>query len=125
MRTTVLVVDDSLMMRKLVARTLDAAGFDVCEAEDGVAALSQLVERPSIALVICDVNMPNMNGIEFLQALHAEPHTSKVPVLILTTRGQLDLVSQARTLGAKFWLLKPFVPEQLIEVAKQLAPREA
>jgi two-component system chemotaxis response regulator CheY len=118
--STVLVVDDSHLVRALVGRALGHAGFSIVEAADGEEALRRLRETPETQLVICDVNMPNMNGLEFLQAIRAEPLESKVPVIILTTRGQLDLLGQARSLGARCWILKPFDAEQLVELAKRL-----
>ncbi len=124
--STVLVVDDSRMMRRLVGQALEAAGFSICEAADGALALEQLKARADIELVVCDINMPNMNGIEFLEALRKPPFESQVPVMILTTPGQLELVGQARALGARCWLLKPFNPAQLVEMARQLTgPVEA
>lgn len=117
---TILVVDDSRMMRRLVGEALRSAGFTVVEAADGALALEQIKATPEVQLVVCDINMPNMNGIEFLEALRKPPFESQVPVMILTTPGQLELVSQARELGARRWLLKPFQPAQLIEMAQQL-----
>lgn len=125
MAGTVLVVDDSRMMRRLVGQALTDSGFEVVEAPDGLEALERVKEHPSLQLIVCDINMPNMNGIEFLQALRKEPFESKVPVVILTTRGQLELVSEARALGARSWLLKPFSPAQLVEMARQLAESPA
>ncbi len=122
---TVLVVDDSRMMRRLVGQALGEAGFTVVEASDGLEALERMREHPEMQLVVCDINMPNMDGIGFLQALRKEPFESSVPVVILTTRGQLELVAQARELGARCWLLKPFAPGQLIEMARQLTDTAA
>jgi two-component system chemotaxis response regulator CheY len=118
MSTKILIVDDSLMIRKQVARALIAAGYSVMEAADGIAALAQVVSTPDVRLVICDVNMPVMSGIEFLttvSSLDAPPD-----VLMLTTEGQPALMRQARELGAKGWITKPFDAALLVAAADKL-----
>lgn len=112
------------MMRRLVGQALEGAGYRVVEAADGLLALARFRETPDVELIICDINMPHMNGIEFLQALRRAPFESAVPVVILSTPGQLDLMGQARTLGAKTWLLKPFSEPQLLETVRRVACAE-
>lgn len=121
MSTTVMVVDDSQWMRHQVCRALVDAGYAVVEASDGQEALDKLAEHPSVALVVCDVNMPRMNGLDFLERTRGP---TAVPVLMLTTEGQAQLVQRAKALGAKGWITKPFKPELLIATAKRLAPQE-
>lgn len=115
----VLVVDDSMMVRQQVARALKQAGFETLDAADGVEAVALVGKTPDISLVICDVNMPNMDGIQFLGAV--KQHAPDVPVIMLTTEGQPALIQQARALGAKGWLIKPFKPEMLVAAARRLA----
>jgi two-component system chemotaxis response regulator CheY len=116
--TKVLVIDDSTMVRQLVASTLAAAGFTPLEAEDGLNALEQVREHADVALAICDVNMPRMGGLEFLaQVRVAAP---AMPVIMLTTEGQTSLMQQAKSLGAKGWVVKPFRPEILVSAARKL-----
>src|SRR5579859_312615 len=105
MSAKVLVIDDSLMVRQQVGRTLSGAGFSVVDATDGVDALQKLANNPETRLIVCDVNMPRMNGIEFLERLNAEG--SGVPVVMLTTEGQPELIARAKALGAKGWIVKP------------------
>lgn len=108
-----MVVDDSALIRRQVAAVLAGGGYAVCEANDGQDALLQLAAQPDIQLVVCDVNMPRMNGLEFL-----EQAPKQLPVLMLTTEGQPDVVKRARTLGAKGWLLKPLKPELLLSTIR-------
>lgn len=114
----VLVVDDSALVRRQVAKTLQGAGYETVEAVDGQDARMKV--SPEIALVVCDVTMPRMNGIEFLSALQQDGFSG--PVVMLTTEGRPEIVSQARSLGAKGWLIKPLKADMLLAtVAKLLA----
>ncbi len=123
MATNVLVVDDSMMVRKQVGNALKSQGYDVIEAVDGADALEKLESIPDMRLIVCDVNMPRMNGIEFLEQLAVKK--PGVPVVMLTTEGQPELIQRANSLGAKGWLVKPFKPDYLAATAKKLAPLPA
>lgn len=118
MSTKVLVIDDSAMVRQQVGNALVTSGFAVIEAVDGLDALDKLAAMPDTALVVCDVNMPRMNGIEFLE--QKSKNGNAVPVVMLTTEGQPELIQKAKTLGAKGWIVKPFKPDLLIAAAKKL-----
>ena len=120
MGATILVVDDSSLIRQQVSRALQGAGFVVVEAVDGVDALEKLAATPEARLVVCDVNMPRMGGLEFLESVPRTEREPIVPVLMLTTEGQPDLVQRAKALGAKGWLSKPFKPEILLATARKL-----
>jgi two-component system chemotaxis response regulator CheY len=121
MPTTIMIVDDSTMVRKQVARTLIGAGFTVVEALDGVDALAQLLTaNPGPSLIVLDVNMPNMGGIELLQSLRGRPNFVIPPVVMLTTEGEPRLMQEAKALGAKGWIVKPFRPELLIAAVQKL-----
>lgn len=120
MSTKVMVVDDSMMIRAQVSRALTQAGFAVVEASDGADALRKLDGATDVALVVCDVNMPNMNGIEFLEAIKESRAHDKMSVVMLTTEGQNELVQRAKSLGAKGWIMKPFKAELLVAAAKKL-----
>ncbi len=115
---SVLVVDDSAMVRRQVQRALSEAGFDVSEACDGEEALDKIAAPARVALIVCDVNMPRMNGLELLERLGAGH--SVIPVVMLTTEGQAELIQRAKALGAKGWIMKPFKPELLVAAAKKL-----
>lgn len=114
-----LAVDDSSTMRKIVSLALTGAGHQVQEAEHGKAALEKLKEE-SFDCVILDINMPEMNGIEFLKARPGVAQAAKTPVIVLTTQDEVDLRNEAMGLGAKAFLAKPFQKEQLLATVKQV-----
>jgi two-component system chemotaxis response regulator CheY len=117
--TTVMVVDDSASVRMQASRALVAAGYDVLEAVDGLDALQQLAGGAVVALVVCDINMPRMSGVEFLASI-AQQDGPKPPVLMLTTEGHPALIQRAKASGAKGWMMKPFKPELLVAAARKL-----
>ena len=121
MKRTVLVVDDAMTMRKMVSFTLRGSGYETVEAGDGVDALAVL-GRQQVDLIITDVNMPRMDGIEFTrqarQALRGRP----VPILILTTESEVEKKNQARAAGATGWIVKPFQQEQLLAIVAKVLP---
>ena len=114
----VLVVDDSVTVRMQVGGALRKAGFRVAEAEDGQQAWHSLAEG-DISLVLCDVNMPVMNGLEFLEKKADTPSMVEVPVVMLTTEGQPEIIQRARALGAKGWLFKPFKVEFVLATVRK------
>jgi two-component system chemotaxis response regulator CheY len=116
----VLIVDDSGTVRQQVTVALTGAGFDVIEAVDGLDGIQKMAETPDLALVVSDINMPRMNGIEMLQALKKETKYAKIPIVVLTTEGQPELIQSAKAAGAKGWIVKPFKPEMLVAAAKRL-----
>ena len=93
---------------------LTNGGYEVVTAEDGIDALAK---REGCALALCDVNMPRMNGIEFVEKVGKEA----MPVVMLTTEGKPELIERAKKAGAKGWMVKPFKPEQLLAVVNKLA----
>jgi two-component system chemotaxis response regulator CheY len=117
----ILIVDDSKTIRQQVSFTLSKGGFEVVEAEDGALGLSALRANLDVALVISDVNMPNMNGIEMVQEIAKDQTVNKIPVIMLTTEGSTELIQKAKEAGAKGWLVKPFKPEQLLAAVSKLA----
>ena len=123
MALRVLVVDDSAIVRRQVHGALEAAGFDVVEAADGKEALERLGMGP-VDLVMCDVNMPHMGGIELLECIR-EKAMVVAPFVMLTTEAEPDMVARARALGAKGWIVKPFRPELLVAAAKKLTAAAA
>jgi two-component system chemotaxis response regulator CheY len=115
----VMIVDDSRTVRQQVVAALGPAGFEVVEAQDGIEALERLKTTPDLSLIICDVNMPRMNGLEMLGAAR-ESGLLSIPVVMLTTEGRTDLIEKAKRAGARGWLVQPFNPDQLIAVARKL-----
>jgi len=121
----VLVVDDSALVRRQVAATLIAQGFAVVEAFDGQDAREKLVAFPDLELVVCDVTMPRMNGLEFLHAIRYEGKHMDLPVIMLTTEGRPEMIQQAKQLGAKGWLVKPLKPELLLATVAKISAAKA
>jgi len=115
----VMIVDDSRTVRQQVVAALAPAGFEVLEAQDGLEALDRIKLTPDLALIICDLNMPRMNGLEML-GIARETAAISIPVVMLTTEGRTDLIEKAKRAGARGWLVKPFKPDQLIAVARKL-----
>jgi len=115
MSKTILTVDDSVSFRQMVGFTLRQAGHKVVEAVDGVDALSKL-QCHVADLIVTDLNMPNMDGIELIRHVRALPAYRFVPIILLTTESQSIKKLEARNAGATGWIVKPFTPEQLIAV---------
>jgi two-component system chemotaxis response regulator CheY len=123
MAITVLLVDDSAVMRKVLTRALRQAGLnvgEVVEAGDGLEALAAIDANPAVDLVLCDWNMPNMNGIDFVSAARAK--TFRAPIVMVTTEAGSERVEQAATAGANGFVTKPFTPERLAETLEPLIP---
>src|SRR5271170_349621 len=113
----VLIIDDSSVMRKIVERSLRQAGIDltqVLEAGNGAEALALLQEN-QVDLILCDVNMPVMDGLEFIKQLPGVTNAKDVPVVMITTEGSESHVVQALSSGARGYIRKPFTPEQVRE----------
>jgi|SRR6185437_570518 two-component system chemotaxis response regulator CheY len=123
MAKTVLVVDDSSTVRQQVALALKQAGFDIVEAADGEEGLATVAANRSIDMVVCDVNMPVLNGLEMVERIKARPENKALPILMLTTEGQPSLIKRAKQAGAVGWIVKPFDANQLVETARHLTRR--
>jgi two-component system chemotaxis response regulator CheY len=112
-----LIVDDSSVMRKIVERSLRQAGLDlseVFEASNGAEALAVVTEK-HVDLILSDINMPVMDGLEFVRQLQGVPQAKGIPVVMITTEGSESNVVQALSLGAKGYIRKPFTPDQVKE----------
>jgi two-component system chemotaxis response regulator CheY len=118
----VLVVDDSPSVRQQVGVALRQAGYAVEEAVDGVDGIARLGATAGIGLVITDVNMPRMNGLEMLEKVKAGGKNASLPIIVLTTEGKAELVDRAKRAGATAWVIKPFKAELLIAAIKKLLP---
>ena len=110
-----LIVDDSTMLRNMLSYALSEGGYnDVEEAIDGLDGLEQ-AEKTTFDLIITDINMPNMDGIELVTELRMLPQYSQTPILVLTTERSDDMKDKGKRAGATGWIIKPFVPEQLLK----------
>lgn len=119
MSKTVLIVDDAISMRGLVAMTLRNGGYQVVEASDGLDALKK-IEHQKVNMVVTDFNMPNMNGIDLIKRLKADPRYKFLPIVMLTTESDESRKRQGQMAGAKAWIVKPFKPETILMVVKKI-----
>ena len=121
MAKVALTVDASKTIREMVSFTLKNAGFDVIEAEDGQHAITVLGGQ-DVAVIITDLNMPNMDGLELIKRLRSEDKYKFIPILMLTTEGDATKKEQGKSAGATGWIVKPFNPEKLIQVINKVCP---
>ena len=122
MAKTILIVDDSTSLRQIVKMALDGMGYDVLEAADGQAALALSLDGREIGLVISDLNMPKMNGFEFVKAAKAKTAYRFLTVLMLTTESQTAKKEEGKAAGVKAWMTKPFTPSSLQSAVSKLCP---
>ncbi len=118
-RSVVLIVDDSSVMRKIIEQCLRKAGVEMeapLEASNGVEALSIVRQKKKLDLILLDINMPAMDGIEFLRQLRQTENGNSIPVVMVTTEGTEDHVSEAMAYGARAYIRKPFTPDQVSEL---------
>lgn len=116
----VLVVDDSLTVRRGLQLVLEKAGYAVVSAADGEEALETLAKEGGIDLVITDLNMPRLDGLELTRRIRSLPGYRLVPVLLLTTEAQVAKKEEGKQAGATGWIVKPFQPEQLLNLLQKL-----
>ena len=119
MPKTALVVDDSTSIRKIVSATLESQGFEVIEGTNGQHALT-VSENRAVNLVITDLNMPEMDGITLIKQLRSRPAFKFTPILLLTTESQDSKKQEGKAAGATGWMVKPFNPDQLLDVVKKV-----
>jgi chemotaxis family two-component system sensor histidine kinase/response regulator PixL len=117
---TILVVDDSSTLRRMLALTLEKSGYRVLQARDGQEALTQLNQGASVQIVICDIEMPNMNGFEFLSQRRQNPTFSAIPVIMLTSRSNDKHRRLANQLGATAYFSKPYIEHELLGALNNL-----
>lgn len=122
MSKKVMIIDDAESIRQVVKLVLSESGYEIVEACDGQDALDKLGDG-GLDMIICDVNMPNMNGIEFLEKIKTDGAYADykfIPLIMLTTEAGQNMKDKGIELGARAWLVKPFQPDQLIEAVKKL-----
>jgi two-component system, chemotaxis family, chemotaxis protein CheY len=115
----ILAIDDSKSLRQAVVFTLERAGYEVVQAEDGYDGLAKALER-RFDLILTDYNMPNMDGLALVRELRTHYEYIGVPILVLTTEASEEMRQKGRAAGANGWLVKPFDPERLVEVVRKV-----
>lgn len=119
MNKLIMAVDDSASIRQMVSFTLKRAGYEVIQAVDGEEALEKLEDQP-VKMVITDLNMPKMDGLELIRKIRQNPSYKFIPIIMLTTESQESMKSEGKSAGATGWIVKPFKPEQLLAVVKKV-----
>lgn len=122
MTASILTVDDSASLRMAIRIALTGAGYAVTEAGDGVEGLAKATGT-RFDLIVTDLNMPNMDGLTMIRELRKQPEQAGVPIIFLTTESDAEMKAQAKAAGATGWLVKPFVPDQLVKVARKVLGR--
>ncbi|HSM82505.1 MAG TPA: response regulator, partial [Nodosilinea sp.] len=117
--TTVLVVDDAVTSRRTLALSLERAGYRVLQARDGQEAVEQLEQNPAVGLVVCDIEMPNMNGFEFLTVRRQTPAWAQIPTLMLTSRSNDKHRWLAMQLGATDYFSKPYLEQEFLGAIRE------
>ncbi|HUP29009.1 MAG TPA: response regulator [Usitatibacter sp.] len=121
MSRTILAVDDSLSMRRMVAHVLRLGGYEVLEAGDGEEAL-EVARSRQVDAVLTDQSMPKMDGIALVRRLRAIAGYADTPIMVLTTESSADMKRKGREAGATGWMVKPFDPERLLQVFQRIVP---
>lgn len=122
MTASILTVDDSSSLRMAIRIALNGAGYDVSEAVDGLDGLNK-AKAAKFDMIIADLNMPNMNGLEMIREIRKLPIQLGTPIIFLTTESDEAMKQEARAAGATGWLVKPFVPDQLLRIVAKVLGR--
>lgn len=122
MTASILTVDDLSSLRMAIRIALNGAGYDVSEAVDGLDGLNK-AKAAKFDMIIADLNMPNMNGLEMIREIRKLPIQLGTPIIFLTTESDEAMKQEARAAGATGWLVKPFVPDQLLRIAAKVLGR--
>ncbi len=120
MSKVIMTVDDSKSVRQMVSFTLNSAGYQTVEAADGSDALSKLGDSLTIDMLVTDLNMPNMDGIDLVKNVRGQQRHKFIPILLLTTESQEAKKQQGKAAGASGWIVKPFNATQLVDVVRKL-----
>ena len=120
MSKKVIIVDDSRTARQQVRNVLGNAGYEIVEAIDGNDGIAKIGDHTDASLVLCDVNMPHLNGLDMLAALKERRMAQSAVFIMLTTEAEPSLVQRAKSVGAKGWIVKPFKPDLLVAAVRKL-----
>ena len=116
----ILLVDDSETLRTQVKKVLEKNGYEVVEGGNGLEGLEQIKAHSDIALILCDVNMPEMDGLTMIEKLAADTSAKKTPIFMLTTESSMDMKTRGKAAGVMAWVTKPFVEEKILAAIKKV-----
>ncbi len=116
----ILIVDDSSLIRRIVSKTAKSANYEVVSACDGQEALDELQKNSDVDLILSDINMPVMDGFEMIKRIKNEDNIKYIPIVILSTESKASLKQQARDLGVKAWMVKPFDEKTFLKAMMKL-----
>ncbi len=119
MKKKVLTVDDSRTIRNMLLVTLNNAGFDIVQAEDGIEGL-EVLEESNPDVIVTDINMPRLDGFGFIEGVRQNERFRAIPILVLTTESDAEKKNRAREAGATGWIVKPFDPSKLIAAIERV-----
>ncbi|KAB8029971.1 response regulator [Fluviispira multicolorata] len=119
MAKTILIVDDAITVRNLAKYALSRGGYNILEAEDGSVGLA-VTRSNNVDLIISDLNMPKMNGLELAKAIKSDPKTQNIPIFMLSTVASQEVAQQGKEIGIMVWIVKPFVPDKLLAAVKRV-----
>lgn len=119
MSKTIITVDDAVTIRKMVTFTLQPTGHRILEAGDGVQAF-EIIQKQPVDLILTDINMPNMDGIELTRQIRTLPAYGRTPIILLTTESEPNKKAQGKEAGASGWIVKPFQQDQLLALVSKV-----
>jgi two-component system, chemotaxis family, chemotaxis protein CheY len=120
MTRRIMTVDDSTTVRQMMRFTLEDAGYEVLEAVDGADALRKFAAGAEVDMLITDLNMPNMDGIELIRSVRKDITNRFIPIIMLTTEAQESKRQEGKSAGASGWIVKPFKPQQVLAVVRMV-----
>ncbi len=124
--STIIIVDDSETVRNQLKRAFEENGHDVFEAENGRIGLDSIKKnKDEIDVILCDVNMPEMDGLEMVRLVHEDDQINKIPIFMLTTEASKASKEMARDQGVLAWITKPFKPEKVVSVVVKVLEKRA
>lgn len=116
----VVIIDDSEVLRLQLRSLLEENGYEVLEAFDGMEGVDCVMKNPDAKLIICDVNMPRLDGLSMCEILHKDNKTNHIPIFMLTTEASLEMKARGKSVGVRAWLTKPFSPDRLISAVNKI-----
>lgn len=121
----IIIIDDSETLRSQVRKALESAGHQIVEAVDGLDGFAKITENTDAKLVLCDVNMPNMDGLSMCQKVSKTPSLKAPPIFMLTTEANPEMKAKGKEAGVLAWITKPFDEKKLLSAVEKIVTRVA